>query len=157
MFHVGGPIPQPALDAIRLIELFYLWDKGKKGLELPWHGSGVLERNISSVSWQKIQDPKQILQRRVLQLLHLTECSSSRLNIFSSFFQEYNQLCFFQSRRQEVTLLTNTAEQGSNSLSTGKALQGQQRLKLWWQQTQNCPCGSSWGRRTHQASQSSIF
>lgn len=34
LFHVGGPVPQPALDAVSFIELLYLWDMAEKALEL---------------------------------------------------------------------------------------------------------------------------
>lgn len=35
LFHVGGPVPQPALDAISLIELLHLWDRERRDWGYP--------------------------------------------------------------------------------------------------------------------------
>lgn len=119
----------------------------------------VWGRNISSVPCQKTQQATQIpvTDCRMLQLLHFTLCSSvshalPRRAASSAFSRA-------EAKKQSNTLLTETAEQESSSLSTDWSPAG------WLcpasgspgrQQTQNCPVAPRGKGRTHQASQSSI-
>lgn len=56
LFHVGGPVPQPALDAISLIELLHLWDRERRDWGYPGTAQEFGKGTSAAFAGQKTQN-----------------------------------------------------------------------------------------------------